>query len=121
MLDFRPRQADSDSNYVSGIINELPDNTDVVQFDAQYYLGRLDRLVIDQDGLIKNIQGTPSLDPKYPQIADNEMLLVDTKLNPFTINDSDISTAPYESKIFTMKDLGGFEQKLDQLYEFFQT
>ena len=118
VLDFRPRQADSDSNYAGGIVNELPDNTDVVQFDAQYYLGRLDRLVIDQDGLIKNIQGTPSLDPKYPQISDNEMLLVDTRLNPFTINDSDISTAPYESKIFTMKDLGGFEQKLDQLYEF---
>ena len=117
VIDFRPRQADSDSNYVGGIINELPDNTDIIQADVSYYLPRLDRIVIDQDGIIRNIEGNPEVDPKFPKISNNEMIIADTRLNAFTINDSDVDLAHAETKMFSMKDIGTLETKLDQLYD----
>lgn len=117
VLDFRPRQADSDSNYASGIINELPDNTDVIQADVDYYLPRLDRLVIDQDGVVQNLKGIPEVDPKFPKVANNQMIIADARLNAFTISDSDIALAHTESKMFSMKDIGRLETKLDQLFD----
>lgn len=118
VLDFRPAIDSNDSNFTSALINNLPDPTDVIDFDAEYYLPRLDRLVIDQDGLIRNKRGVPNQDPKLPELANNEMLLADVRLNANTLHDSDISLAHYETKMFTMKDVGHMEAKLDQLYEF---
>ena len=119
VLDFRPRAGNNDSNFNStgSVINEFPDANDVVQFDVDYYLPRLDRLVINQEGDILNKQGVPQLDPKFPPLANDEMLLADTRLNPFTFNDSDTSIAHYESKIYSMRDIGRMEAKLDQLFE----
>ena len=118
VLDFRPVADSSTTSYSAANVSELPDNTDVIDFDVEYYLPRLDRLVIDQDGLVRNKQGIPNQDPKLPPLANNEMLLADVRLNANTLHDSDVSLAHYETKMFTMKDVGHMEAKLDQLYEY---
>ena len=117
VIDFRPRVADSDSNFASGIINELPDHTDLIQADVTYYLPRLDRLVIDENGIITNKQGIPDVEPRFPEIAENEMIIADTRLNAFTINDSDTNLSHAEAKAFSMKDIGRLEARLEQLVD----
>ena len=44
VLDFRPAVDSNDSNFTAALINKLPDPTDVIDFDAEYYLPRLEQL-----------------------------------------------------------------------------
>ena len=119
VLDFRPRITDGDSDFTGGTarINELPTNTDLITTDVEYYLPRYDKIVLDKDGNIKVLLGTSALEPQFPIKPDGDLLLVDVKLQSFTKSDSDADLAPYETKLFTMDDIGSISQKVDNLFE----
>ena len=119
VLDFRPRKTDGDSDFTGGTarINELPTNTDLITTDVEYYLPRYDKIVLDKDGNIKVLLGTSALEPQFPIKPDGDLLLVDVKLQSFTKSDSDADLAPYETKLFTMDDIGSISQKVDNLFE----
>lgn len=119
VLDFRPRTTDSGNSFELGNsrVNELPENTDLITADIQYYLPRYDRITIDVDGIIKVKQGRSSLDPKFPDISGNEMNLANVEMDPFTINDSDIVLSILEQKGYTMRDIGELSNKIDDLQE----
>jgi len=119
VLDFRPRKTDKDSDFTGGTarINELPTNTDLITTDAEFYLPRFDRLVIDQDANLIVLQGRSDLQPQYPDIAANQLLLYDIGMAPFTISDSDIGAIPIDNKSFTMSDISSIEKKVDNLFE----
>ena len=119
VLDFRPRKTDKDSDFTGGTarINELPDNTDLITADIEYYMPRFDRFVVDQDGNIKAKLGRSAFEPLFPPVASNELNLVNVKLDAFTKSDSDIVTEQLETKKYSMKDIGAMEAKIDQLFE----
>lgn len=119
VLDFRPRKTDRDSDFTGGTarINELPENTDLITADIEYYLPRYDRYVVDQDGNLKAKLGRSDLDPKFPTVSANELNLVNVKMDAFTISDSDIDTQPLDTKRYSMSDIGAMEQKIDTLFE----
>ena len=119
VLDFRPRTTDSGNSFELGNsrVNELPENTDLITTDVEYYLPRFDRVTIDVDGVVKVKQGRSSVDPKYPQIAGNEMNLANIEMDPFTINDSDIKLSILEQKGYSMRDIGELSNKIDDLQE----
>ena len=119
VLDFRPRKTDKDSDFTGGTarINELPTNTDLITADAEFYLPRYDRLVIDQDANLIVLKGRSDLEPQYPDISGNQLLLYDIGMAPFTISDSDIGAIPIDNKKFSMDDISSIEKKVDNLYE----
>ena len=119
VLDFRPRKTDRDSDFTGGTarINELPETTDLITADIDYYLPRYDRYVVDQDGNLKAKLGRSDFDPKFPSISTNELNIVNVKMDAFTIDDSDIETQVLDTKKYSMSDIGAMEQKLDDLYE----
>ena len=119
VLDFRPRKTDKDSDFTGGTarINELPTNTDLITTDAEFFLPRFDRLVIDQDANLIVLQGRSDLQPQYPDISSNQLLLYDIGMAPFTISDSDIGAIPIDNKSFTMSDISSIEKKVDNLFE----
>lgn len=119
VLDFRPRKTDKDSDFTGGTarINELPTNTDLITADAEYYLPRFDRFVIDQDANIFNIKGRSDLQPQYPDIPENTLNLFDVNMAPFTIDDSDVGSIPIDKKKFSMDDISSIEKKVDNLFE----
>ena len=119
VLDFRPRKTDKDSDFTGGTarINELPTNTDLITTDAEFYLPRYDRLVIDQDANLIVLKGRSDLEPQYPDIAGNQLLLYDINMAPFTISDSDIGAIPIDNKKFSMDDISSIEKKVDTLFE----
>jgi len=119
VLDFRPRKTDKDSDFTSATarINELPDNTDLIQFDTQYYLPRQDKIVATQEGDITVIEGQSSLTPKYPETPNNSLEIWRSDLNPYTISTTDMVTTPIENKRYTMKDIGKLESRINQVEE----
>lgn len=119
VLDFRPRLTDAGTDFAGGTarLNELPTPNDLITADIDYYLPRHDRLTINTAGELKVIEGSPSLSPKFPEIPNNSLELYRIKLNPFTINDSDADTDLIEAKVFTMRDIGKLETRIDQIEE----
>ena len=70
VVDFRS-VVNTSGNFGSGSrINEMPQNTDVVNADISYYLGKAARIVIDTESKITIVESDPEFDPKIPDQLD---------------------------------------------------
>lgn len=117
VLDFRS-SVNSSNNFGSGArINEVPKNTGLITVDAEYYLGKRVRVVIDRQSNVSAIEGEASQTPQLPPIPTNSMDLFHVNMNPFTISDSDLTSKTITAKRFTMSDIGRLEERLDNLEE----
>jgi hypothetical protein len=119
VLDFRPRKADTVNNFTStGAVRiELPANTDLITADVSYYLGQAYRIVITQDGEFVAYPGERSLYPIYPAIPENAMEIYKLSINPYGLNDSDVSLTYVDNKRFTMRNIAALEKRMDRIEE----
>lgn len=118
VLDFRP-VVNASSNYSGGNarVNELPEPTDLITADVIYYQPRFAKLVIDTDSKLRYIAGPSSLTPVVPPTPANALELYNIRLNPFTLNDSDVTVTKVENKGYTMADIARLEQRVADLEE----
>lgn len=118
-IDFRSRKANTADNFTgTGAVRmELPANTDLITADVSYYLGQAYRIVLDQDGQFRAIPGDRSLSPIYPSTPDNSMELYKLSLNPYTLDDSDVSLTYVDNRRYTMRDIGDLETRMDKIEE----
>ena len=114
VIDFRPATNGS-GTYTD--VPLLPVPTDTITADAEYYLPRLDKLIITENGKLQIIQGSPSLNPRYPAVPTNAMDLYNIKLEPNTMHTQDMTTKIIHRKGYTMADIGKLEKKVDRLQE----
>ena len=131
VIDFRLNAAGSaasytfDSNGYGGDQFLLPTNTSTFTGDIIYYMPRSDRLVavpgakddVNIPGSYKVVSGVSDLDPKYPAVPTTTMNLMNIDFNPYTLNESDLSTTLIPNKKFQMKDIAELEQRIDALQE----
>ena len=117
VLDFRS-SVNSSGNFGSGAkINEMPKNTGLIQFDAEYYLGKKVRVTIDKNSTVSAISGAASINPVLPPAPNNSLDLFHVDMNPYTVSDTDLSSATIKAKNFTMKDIGKLEERIDNVEE----
>lgn len=126
VLDFRPA-VDSTGVFPANndYISLLPQNTNTIDVDVEYYLPRKDRLVVrkvetdkkENRAEAKYIQGVSSFDPVAPSLPTGSMLLYNYSLNPYTLNDSDLTSEFISNKGYTMRDIGQIEKRLNNLEE----
>ena len=109
VVDFRA----SDDDYAVGTYLPLPTSNISASYD--FYLGRRDRLTINDDGLIKIKQGFPSTEPVLPTEELNEMTLYNLFIPPYTYDHKNINVSHVKNKRFTMKDIRGIENRLENL------
>jgi hypothetical protein len=116
VLDFRPVQ-NASTTYSGGNarINELPQTTNLITADIVYYQPKFGILVIDTESNLKFIEGPSSLNPIVPPTPENSLSLYRIRMNPFTLNDSDVSVTKIENKRYTMADIGKLEARVDNL------
>jgi len=108
-IDFRASVAD----YAIGTYLPIPESAISVSFD--YYLGRRDRLTINDDGKIQVKQGFPSDEPMLPTEERNEMTLYNLMIPPYTYFHKNINVSHVEQKRYTMQDIRGMEGRLENL------
>ena len=120
---------DSNGKPYSGtdpLIHLLPQPGGLTVADITYFQPRKDRLIANPQssgnrssnaGEIQYLQGTPSFDPKLPNVPSGSMPLYNLTLGANTINTKDISTEPYANKRFTMADIARLERRIDNLDE----
>ena len=117
VLDFRS-VVNSSGTFGSGAtINEIPQNTDIITQDIEYYLPKNVILTIDVDGILSVKEGEAALDPKFPTVNPDELELYRVQMNAYTVNDSDVVSSRIEAKRFTMADIGRLEKRVDELEE----
>ena len=108
----------------SGLTNPIPTKTFTT--DLQYYQGKKLRVILDNDGLYRVVEGAYSDDPKLPAEPPQSMTMATVDLRPYpsltTVSAKAINRPDYacrtkniSQKRFTMKDIGGLETRIKSL------
>ena len=125
VLDFRSSQ-DASGNYGGGVINPLPQPTDIINGTITYHMPRRDRVIATVEnsrdgrsgyGDVRIVKGIPDMDPQLPQIPPRSLPLFDIYLNPATLNDGDLSVTAHVNKRYTMQDIDRLSERVDALQE----
>jgi len=107
---FTEREFESTFNFVIS-----PDEASIVGYD--YYVGRLDRVVMDIFGEVKVLQGSPSDQPQLPKLESDTMEIAQIQYPPYLYNPSDVSIRLIDNRRYTMKDIGNIYNKVRTLEE----
>jgi hypothetical protein len=111
-LDFRPRRADA-SSIIEGSLIASPSSTIFCDFD--YYIGRIDRLVLTKERKFNVIKGIPSINPAVPVDIVDGMSLYILNIPPYTKKSSDVTYSFIEHKRYTMRDIGRIEKRVERM------
>jgi len=132
-LDFRPARLNAQTAFTFKINNLSATSAgvllpvDLSQFGVNtftYYLGRKDKLILTKDKSFKMIEGTPSINPIFPSEPDGSLVIAELTHNPYTgyipteaPNGyvSDLSIQKVKHKRYTMQDIAGLEQRINNI------
>ena len=125
VLDFRPRVSiftgsnSSPFDFSSrAFANEpkiimSPNESALVGYD--FYLARIDKLVLDKSGAFVVLQGTPALDPKAPNTVGDVMEIASINLPPYLYSTKSASISLVDNRRYTMRDIGKIEDRVENL------
>jgi hypothetical protein len=116
-LDFRPTRTIGDVSN-SFTVPNFPSVDEVSELSLQYYLPRIDKLVLSKDKEFRVIQGKSAPQPLPPEDLDDAMTLYTLYLPPYVADIREIRTKYIENRRFTMKDISSIEKRLQKV-EFF--
>ena len=111
-FDFRPTRGIGTTT-ISGAVNPLPNQSLTSNFD--YYLGRIDRVVVKQSRDFEVISGTSAIKPIAPNVNSGDMLIYTLAIPAYTENVKDIRADFQNHRRYTMQDIGAFENRIKQL------
>ena len=125
-LDFRPRVKDStsgvpdpdvtsDTDVIETSLTLIPDADTTSTLSYQYYLPRVDKLVLTRDRKFEVIKGVSDKNPVAPPDDDDSMTLYTLSIPAFTYALTDIETRYIDNKRFTMRDIGKLEKRIERL------
>ena len=127
-LDFRPRVSRFTSTTSSpfafgsrtfgtaGVNPTLvlaPGESSLIGYD--YYLPRLDRVVLDKLGNFSVIKGVSALNPKLPVNVEEAMDLATIELPAYLYNTKDAKITFVDNRRYTMRDIGKIDSRVSTL------
>jgi hypothetical protein len=123
-LDFRPVRSDataSGGNTVTFDVSpsttgpKIPENGSDIILDYQYYLPRIDKVVLDKTKKFEIIKGIPSLTPYPPNDSSTGMTLFILTYTPYLAQVSDTTIQQINHRRYTMRDIGRMESRIENL------
>jgi hypothetical protein len=128
-LDFRPRVApfgteagkspfdyDSRDFSVTGSSSPLiPKDSESSFLSYDFYLGRMDRILLTPEGEIEVVEGVPSEDPQVPSVVEDSMTLATLESPPYVYNVESTRLTLIDNKRFTMRDIGALQDRIENL------
>ena len=103
VLDFR--SADSPT---------LAPNT-VIDAKIDYYLPRIDQLIVTANGKFGINKGIPSLNPRIPETPQKSLALYNIFLPAYTFDAGRIKVDYIDNRRYTMRDIGALDKKVKNL------
>lgn len=117
-IDFRPRIADSGSNFsdTGSSKNDFLDYSSDFICDYQYYLPRKDKILISSEGKLSYLVGISSLTPVEPQTPSDSMTLYVITHPAYSFDITKDSTfISVDQRRYTMKDIGKLDNRITNL------
>jgi len=111
-FDFRPTR-DIGGTSISGAINPHPLDTLNVNFD--YYLPRIDQIVIKPSREFSIVSGKPGIRPVPSSIDEQDMLIYTLYIPAYTESVKDIRADFKNHRRYTMRDIDSIENRIRQL------
>lgn len=117
VLDFRPRIANSGTDFTStgGVVGYVPSPDTIITAYAEYYLPRYDKVYVNSNGEFAVVQGVSSLDPKLPNDPANSMTLYTLDVPAYTFDLGNIKAKKIKNRRYTMHDIGLLENRLSNV------
>lgn len=88
---------------------------DDISLDYDYYVGRIDKVYIDEYGNFGVVKGVPARYPDIPNDLDNAMTLYVLSLPPYTFVPEDVEIKLIDNRNYTMRDIGALERRIEGL------
>jgi hypothetical protein len=85
------------------------------QVDMDHYVGRFDRLIIGDNGVIQIVKGLPSENPVIPAEPENSMTLYTIFMPAYTRSAKTIRTEYVNNQRSTMKDIGRIKERVSAI------
>jgi hypothetical protein len=118
VLDFRPRRTNVNGSTAltdtfSGV--QVPVPTSIVSVSMSYYVGRIDKVVVFNNGSFGIVRGTPSLRPTRPGDVNQAMTLATINLPAYAYDPKFVNLKLIDNKRYTMRDIGALEKRINTL------
>ena len=84
-------------------------------FDYEYYLGRIDKLAIDDFGNFFLMKGAPALEPSTPTYQASVLSLAVIRIPPYTYDKSDVFVVSVEPIRITQRGLQRIQERVERL------
>jgi hypothetical protein len=111
-FDFRPTRAIAGTS-LSGAINPEPLQT--IETGFEYYLSRIDQIVVKQSREFSVVTGKASLSPVPTNVSPDDMLIYTVRIPAYTDNVKDIRADFKNHRRYTMRDIGKFDDRIRNL------
>ena len=85
--------------------------------DVEYYLSRMDRIVLSKNGEFRVIEGSSSEKPELPPIPTDAIALYNLNVPAYTFNLKEITISPVRQRRYTMNDIGKIVTRLENVEE----
>lgn len=126
-LDFRPVRKNAtnalDSSTVTTTFDvdssttgpKVPENGSDIVLDYEYYLPRIDKVVLNKNRTFDVIKGVSGLNPVQPKDKDDSMNLYILREPAYIANTSDIQVQYINNRRYTMRDIGAIDKRVENL------
>lgn len=112
VIDFRPY---INGNNADTHTPKLPKFGSSLLCPVAFYIGRIDKIVLDSVGKFNVLSGVPDFLPKEPADPKEAMVLATVSVQPYTKDVRDVIVKQRDNKRYTMKDIGNLEKRISNL------
>ena len=125
-IDFRPRvsqyvgtespfafQNRTFGNAINPSFVVTPNESSILGYN--YYLPRIDKIVLDEDGGLTLLRGESSVNPVEPIHDKNTMDIATITLPAYLYDPDDAVIKMVDNQRYTMRDIGGLEDRIENL------
>ena len=116
-IDFRPRKDDTGANFdgTGSSSPQAPATGQVLATDIEYYMPRIDKLIITRRGEYTTEVGVPDENPKAPKTPDDAMGIYNLRLSPYVFSTSGVKPQLLDNRRYTMRDIGDLDKRIKNL------
>ena len=114
-IDFRPRRDDGTTT-ISGTY--APIVQQYVRSDFEYYLSRVDKLVLTKERKFSIVKGISAEFPNVPNDLYDAMTLYVINVPAYTVDEKTVSYTFIDNKRYTMRDIAKIDRRVDRLEQY---
>lgn len=116
-IDFRPRVSDIGNDFTASgsSTSDIIKPNSIITADITFYMPRIDKVVLDKNGVFSVVQGISARNPQPPADPKEGMVLYELLVPAYTFSPQDVIPRLIDNKRYTMRDIGKLDRRINNL------